>query len=154
MLHCLWPPWNYERGSKKNRDWEPENWILLLALLVLTSVQLIKLPGIGVLICQRHRTDRKTQCSVRNVELIWPIGHWDLSWEVSKLTHQTWTCSPKSQVVGPAHQLQSSPPSSAPFYMYIALSWSKSCLPVRFHREKESDMVSTLTVNSAKKLTH
>lgn len=74
------------RGEvKRTGDWEPDNWILLLAQLVLTSVKLIKLPGISVLICQRHRMDCKSQCSVRNVQLIWPIGHWYLSWEVSKL---------------------------------------------------------------------
>lgn len=54
-------------------------WILLLALLVLTLGEFIQLSDISVLICQWQRMDCKTPRLVRNLELIWPIGHKDLS---------------------------------------------------------------------------
>lgn len=38
---------------QRTGDLEPENWLLLLALLLLTLGGLIKLSGISVLICQR-----------------------------------------------------------------------------------------------------
>lgn len=51
---------------------------------------------------------------MRNLELIWPIGHRDLSWELSKQKHQMATCSLEPQLVAPALQAQSPPASSAP----------------------------------------
>lgn len=64
---------------KEPGDSEPGNWVLLLALLVLTLDEVIKVSGNRVLICQRWRMGCKAQCSVRNFKVMWPIGQRDLS---------------------------------------------------------------------------
>lgn len=121
-------------------DLDPENWILLPALLPLTSGRFIKPFGISVLISQRQRMDASPGGQRRAWKPSSPSDTRNRPGRKPK--HHTARAALESQVLGPALCLLSSPTASSPLYTQPHCHQVKSCLPVRRHRTTDTHVIS------------